>query len=97
MRARVLTGFALVLLFSFAGRAMAAEPWMDLGVKECKQAPATGSQAVGNTDPLASAAPAVTYCNTVADCRCAAPACACMFTHVCICNPSLCCLDPECP
>jgi hypothetical protein len=77
---------------------MAAEPWMDFGVKECKQAPATGTQAVGNTDPLALAVLTATYCSTVADCPCPAPpACYCTPSHYCLCNSNYCCGDEECP
>ncbi len=100
MRTRLLVVFALVLLFSFAGQATAAEPWADLTAKECKQVlDGADSQAYEDLQALESAIfLAGTPCSTVADCPCPyQPACFCTPSNRCLCNQFLCCPGGECP
>jgi len=101
MRARLLVGFALAALFSFMGEAMATEPWADLTVKECKQAPDAddaGPQDREDLQALKTAIFLATSCTSVADCLCPyQPACYCTAAHRCICNQNLCCPSGECP
>jgi len=99
MRAKVLVGAAFVLLFSFAGRSMAAEPWAQPAGKECKQVSQAAVPAIADADSLKAAIfMAGWFCSTVADCPCPSPpACYCTPVGRCLCNMNLCCPDGECP
>ena len=96
MRARILVGLALVVLFSFAGAASAAEPWEQ--PSECKQMSKAPAPAIEDGDALKAAIFTTWWCTSNADCPCAPPACYCITSiGRCLCKQDLCCPDGECP
>ena len=100
MKSRLVSVCVLTFLCSFAGSISVAiaEPWPELEVNQCKLEETGSAEAELPADVLEAAIFQSITCSTVADCPCAAPACACIQSvHRCICQISLCCMEENCP